>query len=109
MTIAVTDPVDLSISHFIAAWRTLCEGAPRYAEEDVDGVHYVFSGIPIAFFNVAVVTGRNVSATALSASGRQACEWASKHGVPWLFVITNESLVAGTDAGVALEASGWRR
>ena len=106
MTIAVTDPVDLSISHFIAAWRTLCEGAPRYAEEDVDGVHYVFSGIPIAFFNVAVVTGRNVSATALSASGRQACEWASKHGVPWLFVITNESLVAGTDAGVALEASG---
>ena len=61
MTIAVTDPVDLSISHFIDAWRTLCEGAPRYADEDVDGVHYVFSGIPIAFVSVAVVTGRNVA------------------------------------------------
>ena len=84
MTNVVKDPVDLSISHFIDAWRTLCEGAAGYAEEGVDGVHYVFSGLPIAFFNVALVTGRNVSATALSASGRQACEWASKQGVPWL-------------------------
>jgi GNAT superfamily N-acetyltransferase len=106
MTNVVKDPVDLSISHFIDAWRTLCEGAAGYAEEGVDGVHYVFSGLPIAFFNVALVTGRNVSATALSASGRQACEWASKQGVPWLFVITQESVVAGTDAGVALDACG---
>ena len=29
-------------------------------KSDVDGVHYVFSGLPIAFFNVALVTGRNV-------------------------------------------------
>jgi len=104
--IVVNDPVTLSISHFIDAWRTLCEGAPGYAEEDVDGVHHVFSGLPIAFFNVALVTGRDITAPALSASGRQACEWASKHGVPWLLVVTQESLVAGTDAGVALDACG---
>jgi GNAT superfamily N-acetyltransferase len=106
MTMVVNDPVGLSIRHFIDAWRTLCKGAPRYAEEGVGGVHYVFSGIPIAFFNVALITGRNVSATALSGSGRQACEWASKHGVPWLFVITHESLEAGTDAGSALDECG---
>ena len=75
-------------------------------EEAVGGVHYVFSGIPIPFFNVALVTGRDVSDATLSASGQDACDWASKHDVPWLFVITHEALVAGTDAGAALDACG---
>ena len=106
MTTAVNDPVGLSIAHFIAAWRTMCCGAVGYVEEDASGLHYVFSGVPVPFLNVAIVTGRDVSAAALSASGRQACAWASKLGVPWLFVVTDETLAAGTDAGVALEACG---
>jgi GNAT superfamily N-acetyltransferase len=106
MTKTVSDEVGLSISHFIDAWRTMCEGAPGYAEQHVEGVHYVFSGVPIAFFNVALVTGRHVSGEALSASGRQACAWASKRGVPWLFVTTQESLAGGTDAAAALEPCG---
>jgi ribosomal protein S18 acetylase RimI-like enzyme len=106
MTTAVKDPVDLSIRHFVDAWRTMCAGARGYAEEAVDGVHYVFSGIPIPFFNVALMTGHDVAAATLSASGQGACDWASKHGVPWLFVITREALGAGTDAGAALDAYG---
>ena len=50
MTIVVKDPVDLSISHFIDAWRTMCEGAAGYAEEGVDSIHYVFSGLPHRLF-----------------------------------------------------------
>jgi GNAT superfamily N-acetyltransferase len=106
MTTAVSDPVALSVKHFIDAWRTMCASANGYAEEDIGGVHYIFSGIPIPFFNVALVTGRDVSAAALSASGQRACAWASKLGVPWLFVITHEALVAGTDAAAALDACG---
>jgi hypothetical protein len=75
-------------------------------DEAAGGVHYVFSGIPIAFFNVALLTDRDVSAAALSVSGQRACDWAAKHGVPWLFVTTHEALVPGTDAGAALDACG---
>jgi GNAT superfamily N-acetyltransferase len=106
MTTAVSDPVGLSVKHFIHAWRTMCCGADGYTEEDVGGVHYIFSGIPIPFFNVALVTGRDVAASTLSVAGQRACDWASKLDVPWLFVITHEALAVGTDARAALDASG---
>jgi GNAT superfamily N-acetyltransferase len=106
MTTAVKDPVDLSIKHFVDAWRTMCGPARGFDEEAVGDVHYIFSGIPIPFFNVALVTGRDVSAATLSATGQGACDWASKHDVPWLFVITHEALAVGTDAGAALDACG---
>ena len=106
MTTAVSDPVGLSIRHFIGAWKTMCAGAGAYVEEDAGDVQYVFSGIPIPFFNVALLTGRDVATAALSASGQRACDWASRRGVPWLFVITHEALVAGTDATAALDTCG---
>ena len=106
MTTAVSDPVDLSIKHFINAWRVMCASAPGYAEEAAAGVHCVFSGIPIPFFNVALVTETGVSADTLSAAGERACAWASKRAAPWLFVVTQEALVAGTDAAAALDACG---
>ena len=33
MTTAVNDSVELSIRHFVYAWRTMCAGAPGYAED----------------------------------------------------------------------------
>lgn len=102
----MNDSVGLSIRHFVDAWRLMCASAPGYADQPANGVHYVFSGIPIAFFNVAVVTEASVSAGALSAAGERACEWAAQRGVPWLFVVTNETLAAGTDAAAALDAYG---
>lgn len=106
MTTAVNDSVELSIRHFVDAWRLMCAGAPGYADEAANGVHYVFSGIPIGFFNIALVTDASVSAAALSAAGQRACEWASKRGVPWLFAVTNETLAPGTDAAAALDSCG---
>ena len=105
MTTAVNS-VELSIRHFIDAWRLMCAGAPRYAEEVAHGVHYVFSGLPIPFFNVALVTDSSVSAETLSAAGQRACDWASTRAAPWLLVVTHETLVAGTDAVAALESCG---
>ena len=106
MTTAVSDPVGLSIRHFIDAWKTMCAGAGAYVEEDAGDVQYIFSGLSIPFFNVALVTSRDVSTATLRASGQRACDWASKFGLPWLFVITHEALVAGTDATAALEPCG---
>ena len=106
MSTALNDSVALSVGHFVNAWRLMCAGAPGYAEQQANGVHYVFSGIPIAFFNVALITDSSVAAETLSAAGQKACEWASKRGVPWLFVVTNETLAAGTDAAAALEPCG---
>lgn len=85
----LNDPVDLSIRQFCHAWRVMCAGAPGNAM--ADGVRYTFSGIPIGFFNVALLTGRGISSDALQAHARDASSWASTHRVPWLFV-THERL-----------------
>ena len=81
-------------------------GAPGYVREASDGLECIFSGLPIAFFNVGLVTGRRVSAAALEATGKQACAFAASRGVPWLFVTTHEALVPGTDAAAVLDACG---
>ena len=106
MSTAVNDSVALSIRHFANAWRLMCAGAHAYAEEAAHGVHCVFSGLPIPFFNVALVTDTAVSPDALRAAGERACGWASKRAAPWLFVVTHEALVAGTDPAAALESCG---
>jgi len=101
-----TAGVDLSIQQFVGAWRVMCSGGRGHAAAAADGVHYVFSGVPIPFFNVAVLTEPVLSADLLRARGRQACAWASSMGVPWLFVVTHEALEPGVDAAAALDECG---
>ena len=81
--------------------RSFSEGGASVAA--LDGVEYIFSGCPIAFFNVAVVTGRGISADRLKSHGDNARAWASNKNVPWLFVTTNEALDAGVDATAVLD------
>ena len=71
-----------------------------------EGLDMVFSGLPIAFFNVGIVTGDDVSRPQLEASCRRACDWAAATGLPWLFVVTHDSLSAGTDATESLDGCG---
>jgi len=99
-------PSDLTIRQFSEAWRLMGADAPGYVREESDGLECIFSGLPIAFFNVSLVTGRRVSPAALEVTGKQACAFAASRGVPWLFVTTQEALEKGTDAAAALEACG---
>jgi GNAT superfamily N-acetyltransferase len=101
-----TDPVQLSIDQFTNGWRLMCDASPRRASASLDGVALVFSGLPISFFNVGIVTGRGVSADRLAAAGQAACDWAGPQAVPWLFVTTHEALAPGVDATAALDAVG---
>lgn len=100
------DDVALSISQFAGAWRLMCADAPRSAVAVTDGVEYVFGGAPVPFFNIALLTARGLTADDLQRLGREACDWAAPHDLPWLLIVTHERLAAGTDAAGALEACG---
>lgn len=105
-TSAPTDDVALSLSQFLGAWRLMSAGAPNAAITTTDAVDYVFSGVPIGFFNIALPTGRELSAEALSGLAQQAIAWATPHGVPWMFIVTQECLADGVDAAAVLQERG---
>lgn len=98
------DAVDLSVRQFTEAWRLMSADAPDAVALTGDGIEYVFSGLPIGFFNIALVTGKNLSADALSAVGQDACAFASGRDVPWMFIVTHEGLAPGVNAASVLEA-----
>lgn len=102
----MNDDVTLSISQMDGAWRLMCAGSPGYVAEATAGVQYIFSGVPISFFNIALVKGSGLSAEALSTLGHEACAWASPRTVPWLFMVTHERLEAGVDAVATLDRCG---
>ena len=101
-----TDPVDLSIGLFRESWRVMFADLPAASVASGDGMDYVFSGLQIAFFNIAFVTSRGDSRDALQTRGRAACAWAADKNVPWLMVTTHEALQPGVDAVEALDGLG---
>lgn len=103
----MSDNVDLAIQQFSAAWRLMCSGASGYRGVEHDGIEYIFSGLPIGFFNVALLTKRQgVSGPALASHGHDACAWAADKDVPWLLMVTHEALESGVDAAAELDACG---
>ncbi|HEY6509803.1 MAG TPA: GNAT family N-acetyltransferase [Vicinamibacterales bacterium] len=94
------------MSQFRDAWRAMCSPGPAPRFEAGDGVDYIFSGLPVAFFNVALVTARDVSGQALAAMGERACAWAAPTSLPWLFVVTHEAVASGVNATSVLAGSG---
>ncbi|MEO7157178.1 MAG: GNAT family N-acetyltransferase [Vicinamibacterales bacterium] len=102
----MNDDVTLSIRQMDGAWRLMCAGGPKYAAESSGDIQYIFSGVPISFFNIALLTGDRIAADALGALGRQACAWAGPRSVPWLFMVTHEGLEPGVDATATLDACG---
>jgi GNAT superfamily N-acetyltransferase len=102
----MTDPIDLSISQFSGAWRLMCASGRNAAIRSDGGMELIFSGVPVPFFNVGLVTGRGVSSEALESLGADACAFAADQGMPWLFVVTSEALQPGTDAAAVLDRCG---
>jgi GNAT superfamily N-acetyltransferase len=100
----MNDNVTLSIRQMDGAWRLMCAGAPHAVVEATERIQYIFSGLPVGFFNVAMLTGSGLSADALSARGREACAWAAAQAVPWLLMVTHEQLASGVNAAEALDA-----
>jgi ribosomal protein S18 acetylase RimI-like enzyme len=101
-----SDPVDLGIRQFCDAWTVLSASVPSPIMGAGEGLTFIFSGLPVAFFNAAVVTARDVSPAALAAAGREACAWAADKRVPYLFVVTHEALDGGVDAPSVMAGCG---
>lgn len=95
-----------STSTLVAAWRALCDTAPSSVRRTAEGVEFIFSGLPIGFFNAAIVTSPSASDSDLRRIGVEACRFAASHPVPWMLFITTDTLEAGTDADAALDACG---
>ncbi len=100
------DDVSLSISQIDGAWRLLCTRGPKFVVAETEGIQYIFGGLPVSFFNLAILTGSSLSAEALSARAREACAWAAPQSVPWLLMVTHERLQPGVDVAATLEADG---
>jgi len=102
----IVDGLDLSLRQFSEAWRVMCNPAPGRIIEVHDGIEYVFSGIPIPFFNVALLTGRSMSRPHLEARAREACAFAGRMDVPWFFVVTHEAIEGEEEIDGLLHACG---
>ena len=103
---AMNDPVALSLRQFVGAWRHLCTPGPGHVLAVEGPLEYAFSGLPIAFFNVAFVTPRFVTAAELAEAARRAIDWGGNRRVPWMLVVTEEALEPGTDATAVLDGCG---
>ncbi len=102
----MTDDVDFSIAQFGDAWRLMCGASPDHVIEKQQDVDYVFSCLPIPFFNVALVTARGISDEALMTLARDAIEWSAPKALPWFFIVTHDALNPGVDAASILEDFG---
>jgi GNAT superfamily N-acetyltransferase len=100
------DRVTLSISQFLDAWRIFGHAHAGSKMHSAAGVAYVFTGLPIPFFNIAMPTLGPLSAPALEATARGAMHWASDKDAPWLFNVTHEALEPGVDATAVLDGCG---
>jgi GNAT superfamily N-acetyltransferase len=99
--------IDLSIRQFADAWRVLCMAAPERSFHVSESAEYLFSGVPIPFFNAAVLTGSNLGGDALRDEANAASAWAQAQGVPWMLFVTPDRVAAETDAGAVLDACGF--
>lgn len=106
MTESLRGSVDLSIRQLCEAWRVMCRNAPGRRVSGADGIDYIFSGLPVPFFNVAVLTQSSISASALRAFGHAARDWAAETPVPWFFVVTHDSIEPGVDVPAILGECG---
>jgi GNAT superfamily N-acetyltransferase len=106
LTESLQGGVDLSVRQICEAWRVMCRAARGLRVWRGDGIDYIFSGLPVAFFNVAVLTQSSISASALRAFAQAAREWASEMPVPWFFVVTHEAIDPGADVTAILGDCG---
>jgi hypothetical protein len=86
------DLVDLSNDQFLSAWRLFAQACSGFAEGSARGVRMVFAGVPVPFFNVALMDSEIPSEDELRLRADGAAEWAHVRTCPWFLVLCHESL-----------------
>ncbi len=98
--------LSLSIRQFRMAWQTMCDASPNKAGASLPGLEMLFSGLPIGFFNVGVLTDQVASDKGLRLLANDACAWAADKGVPWFLMVSHEALAEGVHAEATLTDCG---
>jgi GNAT superfamily N-acetyltransferase len=106
LTESLPGGINLSVRQMCEAWRVMCRDAPGRRVASADGIDFIFSGLPVAFFNVAVLTQPSISASALRTFAQAAREWAAETPVPWFFVVTHDTIEPGVDVTAVLGECG---
>lgn len=104
--VSMNDDVKRSLQVFRNAWQLLLQDYPTYTRSTSGENEYVFSGLPIAFLNVAIPTQENLSEQTLRSSAEAACAWAADKSIPWFYILTHEQLGDGVDATSVLDGCG---
>ena len=79
----MNDDVPVSIRQMDGAWRLMCADGPNPAVAATEGIQFIFSGLPLSFFNLSMLTESDISGDTLGARAREACAWAVDRSVPW--------------------------
>ncbi|MEZ5404501.1 MAG: GNAT family N-acetyltransferase [Bryobacteraceae bacterium] len=96
---AASDDALFSLDQFIKAWRMIGTAVPDTVNASEPGLECSFTGLPIAFFNMAFVTPSVSDAGGLRDAASRAGEWAAGQGAPWFLAVTHE--VSGEGAELA--------
>lgn len=100
------EDISLSLGQFRGAWQEMCAPAANSVRASMPGMELVFSRLPLAFFNMIILTDRIQSAPTLGKLGANACAAAAEYGVPWLLLLTHENLDRGIVAAATLKGCG---
>jgi GNAT superfamily N-acetyltransferase len=98
--------LELSLRQFLGAWEILGKRGPRYERATFPTVEVAFSGLPIAFFNASFTTGRATDADTFTDAARRTRDFAAERDVPWLHIVTHETLAPGVDPTALLDGLG---
>jgi GNAT superfamily N-acetyltransferase len=92
MTSQQSTELDESNRQIIGAWSRFARGAPNGRVHEASGVTYAFGKVPLAFFNVAFLSGHVRTTDDLSNRISSARDYGTKSGFPWMFCACNEWL-----------------
>lgn len=81
-------------------------GMPGSVSASHHGVEFVFSGLPMPFFNIGLPAGPIATADELDSMARASVEWAAPRALPWLLVTTSENISADIPVAEILERHG---
>jgi GNAT superfamily N-acetyltransferase len=98
--------VELSIQQLVGAWQLMCGASAGYVHKSGDGMDLIFCGLPVAFFNVAIPTQDGISGETLKSMGSDACSFAADSGLPWIFILTYDTVEEGVESTAVLDECG---
>src|SRR5262245_14865833 len=96
-----------SDAQFRAAWQHFANRLPDGKEAFLDGIHAVFGGVPVPFFNVLFLEPGTKSRNDFSHRLHDGTHWAKDQDVPWLLCVRDDDAKHIEDGQEVLQSAGF--